>query len=124
MSSRQSNAKASIKPIRGEPEVKRRKQVSIDSYTVQVEDIPEDNEDKIAITATVGCPLHVQRLKSEKRPFGRPRKPVGLDIEEFHDFNDLVKDSVFTISTSFHLIPRLHEKCPVLGRRQRFVLII
>ena len=86
--------KAFFKPIRGEPEAKRRKQVSIDSFTVQVEDVSDDNEDEITTTATVGHPLHVQRLKSEKRPVGRPRKPVDLVIEEFHEFNDLVRESV------------------------------
>ena len=129
-SSRQSNVKAFFKPIRGEPEAKSRKQVSIDSFTVQVEDISEDNEDEITITATVGCPLNVQRLKSEKRPVGRPRKPVDLDIEEFHDFNDLVRESVRYEKAlyNFYFIP-LHpatsrKRFTVLGRRQRFVLVI
>ena len=76
-----------------EPAEKKRKQLSIASFAVPIGDIPNEmvDEDEITITATIRCPP----LKSKsKTSVGRPRKPVDMDLEEFHDFNNLLKESV------------------------------
>ena len=82
----QSTLKTYFKPTREEPAEKRRKQLSIDSFAVPVDNILDDNDE-----ITIVCPPKKSKIKN---PVGRPRKSVDLDLEEFHDFNDLWKESV------------------------------
>ena len=39
---------------------------------------------------TISCPSMKSKLK---RSVGRPKKSVGLDLDDFHDFNYLLKEN-------------------------------
>lgn len=76
----------------GEKAAKRTKQLKISDFTVPVDEISDDAlDEEVTITYTVGCPPPAP--KKGKRPVGRPKKPVDLDLEEFHDLNDLQRES-------------------------------
>ena len=77
----QSTIKNFFKSTCEEPAEKKRKQLSIASFAVPIDDIPNEmvDKDEITITATIRGPP----LKSKsKTSVGRPRKPVDMDLEE------------------------------------------
>ena len=78
--------KGFFRPSDQEPPAKKTKQLSISSFAVPVEPL---HEEEILITKTVGVSTKV----SNKNHVGRPRKPVDLNLEEFHDFNDMLKQN-------------------------------
>ena len=86
----QSSIKRFFITEREEPKEKRIKQLSIKSFAVPVE---HNSEDEVKIISAVG---EKEKLKVA-RPVGRPRKSVDLNIEEFHDYNDLLKETIRSV---------------------------
>ena len=76
----------------GEKPAKRTKQLQISAFTVPMDHISMNSAEEVTITYASGSPTVAP--KKGKRPVGRPRKPVDWNLDELHDFNDLLRESL------------------------------